>query len=101
MEVERGAGAPRHRKRSGRGAQGRTRSEGLVTTQARMAVKLTINGQTVEAKPGLSLFDQAEALGIDVPTSCRKQGKCKEGMVEGVEGSELLSPMPEAEQNLK
>src|ERR1700733_15323722 len=101
MEVERGAGAPRHRKRSGRGAQGRTRSEGLVTTQARMAVKLTINGQTVEAQPGLSLFDQAEAMGIDVPTSCRKQGKCKECMVEVVDGMAELSPMTEPERHLK
>jgi len=66
-----------------------------------MAVQLTINGQSVEAQGGLSLFDQAEALGIDVPTSCRKQGKCKECMVEVVEGAELLSPMTEAEQHLK
>jgi len=66
-----------------------------------MAVHLTINGQSVEAKGGLSLFDQAEALGIEVPTSCRKQGKCKECMVEVVEGAELLSPMTEAERHLK
>ncbi len=51
-----------------------------------MAVTLTINGQSTEAPSGLSLFDQAEAIGIDVPTSCRKQGKCKECMVEVVEG---------------
>ncbi len=66
-----------------------------------MAIQLTINGQSVEAKGGVSLFDQAEALGIEVPTSCRKQGKCKECMVEVVEGSALLSPMTEAEQHLK
>ena len=66
-----------------------------------MAVTLTINGQTVEAKPGLSLFDQAEALGIDVPTSCRKQGKCKECMVEIVEGMSALSPLAEPEKHLK
>src|ERR1700689_4525232 len=66
-----------------------------------MAVNLTINGQSVESQGGLSLFDQAEALGIDVPTSCRKQGKCKECMVEVVEGMEALSPMTEAELHLK
>jgi ferredoxin len=43
-----------------------------------MAVTLTINGQSIEAAGGRSLFDYAEDLGIDVPTSCRKQGKCKE-----------------------
>ena len=66
-----------------------------------MAVKLTINGQTVEAKPGLSLFDQAEALGIDVPTSCRKQGKCKECMIEIVEDMSALSSLAEPERHLK
>ncbi|MGA7885842.1 MAG: ASKHA domain-containing protein [Acidobacteriaceae bacterium] len=66
-----------------------------------MAVTLTINGQSILAVPGLSLFDQAESLGIDVPTSCRKQGKCKECMVEVVEGMELLSPMTEPERHLK
>jgi uncharacterized 2Fe-2S/4Fe-4S cluster protein (DUF4445 family) len=64
-------------------------------------VNLTINGQSVESQGRLSLFDEAEALGIDVPTSCRKQGKCKECMVEVVEGRELLSPMTDAEQHLK
>jgi uncharacterized 2Fe-2S/4Fe-4S cluster protein (DUF4445 family) len=66
-----------------------------------MAVNLTINGQSIEADPGLSVFDQAEALGIDVPTSCRKQGKCRECMVEVVEGMNLLSPMGEPERHLK
>jgi uncharacterized 2Fe-2S/4Fe-4S cluster protein (DUF4445 family) len=66
-----------------------------------MPVTLTINGQTTPAQHGLSLFDQAEALGIDVPTSCRKQGKCKECMVEVVEGMDALSPMTEPERHLK
>src|ERR1700753_722505 len=66
-----------------------------------MAVTLTINGQSIQATDGRSLFDHAEALGIDVPTSCRKQGKCKECMVEVVEGMDALSPMTEAERHLK
>jgi uncharacterized 2Fe-2S/4Fe-4S cluster protein (DUF4445 family) len=66
-----------------------------------MAVTLTINGQSIDAAKGLSLFDYAESMGIDVPTSCRKQGKCKECMVEVVEGMDALSPMTEAEQHLK
>jgi uncharacterized 2Fe-2S/4Fe-4S cluster protein (DUF4445 family) len=66
-----------------------------------MAVTLTINGQSTDANPGRSLFDQAEAMGIDVPTSCLKQGKCKECMVEVVEGMEILSPPTEAECHLK
>ncbi len=66
-----------------------------------MAVTLTINGTSTDARSGLSLFDQAEALGIDVPTSCRKQGKCKECMVEVVEGMTALSPLAEPERHLK
>jgi uncharacterized 2Fe-2S/4Fe-4S cluster protein (DUF4445 family) len=66
-----------------------------------MAVTLTINGQSIQATDSRTLFDYAEALGIDVPTSCRKQGKCKECMVEVVEGMSALSGMTEAEQHLK
>ena len=49
----------------------------------------------------VSLFDYAEKLGIDVPTSCRKQGKCKECMVEVVEGMDCLSSVTSPEQHLK
>jgi uncharacterized 2Fe-2S/4Fe-4S cluster protein (DUF4445 family) len=66
-----------------------------------MIVTLTINGQSTEAASGRSLFEHAEALDIDVPTSCRKQGKCKECMVEVVEGMDLLSARTGPEQHLK
>jgi uncharacterized 2Fe-2S/4Fe-4S cluster protein (DUF4445 family) len=65
-----------------------------------MAVTLTINGQSIQATGERSLFDYAEALGIPVPTSCRKQGKCKECMVEVVEGMNVLSAMAEPERHL-
>ena len=61
-----------------------------------MAVSLSINGHTTEPTPGLSLFDHAERLGIAVPTSCHKQGKCRECIVEVTEGMDCLSaPTPE------
>src|ERR1700759_3769417 len=66
-----------------------------------MAVNLTINGRATQATDGQSLFDYAETLGIDVPTSCRKQGKCKECMVEVVEGMSTLSSIAEPERHLK
>lgn len=66
-----------------------------------MSVTLIINGQAIAAQAGMSLFDHAERLGIDVPTSCRKQGKCKECMVEVVEGMEALSPPAEPERHLR
>ena len=66
-----------------------------------MAVTLTINGQSIQATDSRSLFDYAEALGIDVPTSCRRQGKCKECMVEVVEGMNALSTLAGPEHHLK
>jgi uncharacterized 2Fe-2S/4Fe-4S cluster protein (DUF4445 family) len=62
---------------------------------------LSINGHTLTATPELSLFDHAETAGIRVPTSCRKQGKCKECMVEIVEGMDGLTPRTEFEEHLK
>jgi Uncharacterized metal-binding protein len=66
-----------------------------------MSVRLHFNGQTVDATPGQSLFTHAEQLGIPVPTSCNKNGKCKECVVEVVEGMERLSPRDTAEKHLK
>jgi len=65
-----------------------------------MPVILHINGHTTPATTGASLFDHAERLGVRVPTSCLKQGKCKECMVEVVEGMDCLSPPAEHELHL-
>ena len=66
-----------------------------------MAATLTLNGRTTAAVPGLTLFEHAERLGVRVPTSCRKQGKCKECLVEVTAGQDALSaPTPE-EQHLR
>ena len=51
-----------------------------------MSVELHFNGRQLDVKPGDSLFDCAESAGIQVPTSCRKNGKCKECVVEIAEG---------------
>ena len=66
-----------------------------------MAVTLTINGRTGRATAGSSLFDHAERWDIRVPTSCRKQGKCKECMVEVVEGLDCLSAPTGHERHLE
>ena len=61
-----------------------------------MPVHLHINHQATEASRGSTLFDCAEGLGVKVPTSCRKQGKCRECIVEITSGESLLSmPSPE------
>jgi uncharacterized 2Fe-2S/4Fe-4S cluster protein (DUF4445 family) len=66
-----------------------------------MSVTLHFNGLTVEAVPGNSLFTCAEALGVAVPTSCIKQGKCRECVVEVAEGMDCLSKPGPAERHLQ
>src|SRR5688572_28428379 len=66
-----------------------------------MSVHLTINGNRTDTVNGLSLFDHAEQLGVRVPTSCRKNGKCKECIVEVTAGLDLLSPPTAHEAHLK
>jgi uncharacterized 2Fe-2S/4Fe-4S cluster protein (DUF4445 family) len=66
-----------------------------------MSVELHFNGQRTSVEPGSSLFDYAETLGINVPTSCRKNGKCKECVVEIADGMERLSPPVPAENHLR
>src|SRR5579863_10235067 len=65
-----------------------------------MAATLQINGLTTPISGGESVFDAAERLGIRVPTSCHKQGKCKECMVEVTQGMDCLSPAAAAERHL-
>ena len=62
-----------------------------------MSVRLHFNGQTCDAEPGTSLFTFAEKLGVQVPTSCNKQGKCKECVVEVTEGMEHVDALPKGE----
>jgi uncharacterized 2Fe-2S/4Fe-4S cluster protein (DUF4445 family) len=65
-----------------------------------MPVRLTVNGQRIEAPVGVSLFDAAGQAGVRVPTSCVTQGKCKECVVEITRGMELLTPPTACERHL-
>lgn len=66
-----------------------------------MSVELHINSIIGVGAPGESVFECAEKLGVQVPTSCRKQGRCRECVVEVVEGMDLLSPRGPEERHLK
>jgi len=66
-----------------------------------MDIECHINDRRLIATPGASLFDCADLLGVKVPTSCNKNGKCRECLVEVTEGSELLSPRAPEENHLK
>jgi uncharacterized 2Fe-2S/4Fe-4S cluster protein (DUF4445 family) len=63
-------------------------------------VTLTINGHSIEAPAGVTLFTAAGHAGIRVPTSCVTQGKCKECVVEISRGMELLTPPTAFETHL-
>ncbi|MGH7977392.1 MAG: ASKHA domain-containing protein, partial [Limisphaerales bacterium] len=63
--------------------------------------ELHFNGRRTSVLPGSSLFDYAETLGIKVPTSCQKNGKCKECLVEIADGMNLLSAKTPEENHLK
>jgi uncharacterized 2Fe-2S/4Fe-4S cluster protein (DUF4445 family) len=63
--------------------------------------RLSINSVELEATPGATLFECAERVGVQVPTSCRKQGKCKECLVEVTSGRELLTAPVAEEAHLR
>jgi uncharacterized 2Fe-2S/4Fe-4S cluster protein (DUF4445 family) len=64
-------------------------------------VTLTVNGRTTAASAGATLFEQAERLGVRVPTSCLTNGKCKECVVEIADGMALLTPPTSSESHLR
>ncbi len=66
-----------------------------------MPATVTINGRSAQTAAVASLFDIAASVGVQVPTSCRKQGKCKECIVEISEGAQVLSERTEAERHLR
>ncbi len=65
-----------------------------------MDCRLRIHDLESGIAAGTTLFDAAEALGIRVPTSCQKQGKCRECLMEIEQGAELLSPREPEERHL-
>ncbi|HUC83917.1 MAG TPA: ASKHA domain-containing protein, partial [Candidatus Acidoferrales bacterium] len=66
-----------------------------------MSVEIHINGRRLLAAPGLPVFDAADSLGVRVPTSCHKNGKCRECLVEITAGGELLSAKTPEEKHLR
>jgi uncharacterized 2Fe-2S/4Fe-4S cluster protein (DUF4445 family) len=66
-----------------------------------MSARVHIDSHAGDAPVGTSLFELAESLGVKVPTSCLKNGRCKECVVEVTEGLELLSPPVAAERHLQ
>ena len=57
-------------------------------------------GKTLKLATGKTIFDYADELAVQVPTSCLRTGICHECIVEIKEGSEALCPRTEAESFL-
>jgi uncharacterized 2Fe-2S/4Fe-4S cluster protein (DUF4445 family) len=66
-----------------------------------VAVEVEIDRKTIRAEVGQSLFECAEQMQVQIPTSCLKNGKCRECLVEVSEGEQLLSPRAPQEDHLK
>lgn len=62
--------------------------------------KVTIDGVTAIVPLETSLFEAAESVHVTVPTSCFKQGKCRECLVEIETGAELLTELTSQESHL-
>jgi uncharacterized 2Fe-2S/4Fe-4S cluster protein (DUF4445 family) len=75
-------------------------SETVAPPTGSTAVTITIDGVGGPATIGQTLFDCAEALGVTVPTSCHRQGKCRECLIEIEQGAELLSTLTVQESHL-
>ncbi|MBF0289713.1 MAG: DUF4445 domain-containing protein [SAR324 cluster bacterium] len=65
-----------------------------------MPVRVEINLQKAEVAAGITLFQCGEKLGVRIPTSCRKNGKCRECLLEISSGMEFLSPRVGEEAHL-
>ena len=59
------------------------------------------DGQTQPLAVGMTLFDCADELAVEVPTSCQRNGRCHECVVEVSAGDEALCARTEAEGFLR
>ncbi|OHE80501.1 MAG: ferredoxin, partial [Verrucomicrobia bacterium RIFCSPLOWO2_12_FULL_64_8] len=65
-----------------------------------MPVQITIDGRSGIFDQGVSLFDAAERLGRRPHSSCGKNGRCRECLLEVRGGNGLLTPKTAAEAHL-
>jgi uncharacterized 2Fe-2S/4Fe-4S cluster protein (DUF4445 family) len=63
--------------------------------------KVEIDGQSIDASVGQTLFDCADVAEVPVPTSCNRNGKCRECVLEVISGESSLSLRSPEEQLLR
>lgn len=62
---------------------------------------ITSDGKVYQLTPGKTIFDYADDLTVEVPTSCFRTGQCHECIVEIKRGMDSLRPPNEAEAFLQ
>ena len=62
---------------------------------------ITCDGKVYQLSPGKTVFDYADDLAVQVPTSCFRTGQCHECIVEIKQGMDSIRPPNEAEAFLK
>ncbi|MDE0085335.1 MAG: ASKHA domain-containing protein, partial [Candidatus Poribacteria bacterium] len=62
---------------------------------------ITCDGKVYQLSPGKTVFDYADDLAVQVPTSCFRTGQCHECIVEIKQGMDNLRPRNEAEAFLR
>ena len=62
---------------------------------------ITCDGEVYQLTPGKTVFDYADDLTVQVPTSCFRTGQCHECIVEIKRGMDSLRPPNEAEAFLR
>ena len=62
---------------------------------------ITCDGKAYQLTPGKTVFDYADDLTVQVPTSCFRTGQCHECIVEIQRGMDSLQPPNEAEAFLR
>lgn len=66
-----------------------------------MAIRVKAESQTLDALPGQSLFECADAVALPITNSCGQKGNCRECLVEVTEGADLLTTRTEQEHHLR
>ena len=67
------------------------------TSETHSTGTVTCDGKTHQLTPGKTIFDYADDLTVQVPTSCFRTGQCHECIVEIKRGMDSLRPPNEAE----
>ena len=76
-------------------------TDDTIQTHQKAKGTITCEGKVYQLSPGKTVFDYADDLAVQVPTSCFRTGQCHECIVEIKQGMDSLRPPNEAETFLR